>query len=114
MLERLPDGKRCAKAAGGSHEGLISDGGSSSVLVERRIVIPQVVGSNPTCLPNLERSLAQPGRALLSGSRGRWIVASNSDHLDRPMGKPGIPSPLGGEDRAFKSLWADHLPFGSY
>lgn len=60
--------------------GLISDGGHSSV------------GRTGDCDSSSrgfeshwspQRSLAQPGRALLSGSRGRWIVASNSDHFNQ-------------------------------
>ena len=34
------------------------------------------------------RSVAQPGRALRSGRRGRWFEPSHSDHKSKPAFMP--------------------------
>ena len=56
-------------------------------LVEPRIVIPVVVGSNPISHPIskefpslIVRRVAQLGSALGLGPRGRWFESSLADH----------------------------------
>ncbi len=53
-------------------------------LVEPRIVIPVVAGSNPVIHPNISqdiRSIAQPGSAPGLGPGGRRFESYCSDHL---------------------------------
>ena len=91
------------------------------------IMHPGVVGSNPTGarkgtpwssgqLTGHRKPVRQTSLRFASCRDGRRVPSvlktQHPPHISgyyRPMGKPGIPSPLGGEDRAFKSLWADHL-----